>query len=281
MTDGFVRRVIVGSGDVDSTVTFLGLFGFVVSGSRRGASGDAHELWGRSGPFDSVELCSPLATGGPFIDVLPTDGSNGARAGWESGPAALDIYVRDLDVAVAQLSDAGHRVSPVGEISLGPMTMRQAMVSGPEALAVVLVESTHRRSSVLDTHGDALFSEPHSVVWVVDDHPSEVATWVAAGWTAGPTISFSEPTISDELGLADRPAAITMTTVSDPTVGAARLELMSFDDHRSSPAIDAAPAASGRPPMRGVAAVVVSRFDGCTARGLLTPGGVRVVVDIS
>ena len=85
------------------------------------------------------------------------------------GPRALDIYTTDMDGVLAELSAAGWLVSGPGTISVGPVTMRQALVVGPDGLPVVLVESTHRRSSLLDEFPDRRCSDPHSVVWCVDD----------------------------------------------------------------------------------------------------------------
>jgi len=115
------------------------------------------------------------------------------------------------------------------------MRMRQQMVTGPDGLAVVLVDSTHRRSSVCDMADPPLHSEPHSVVWSVADHAGELDRWRVAGWTPGATIGFSEPSVSAELGLPESPTPITMTMLSDADVAPIRLELMTFDDHQPDP----------------------------------------------
>jgi hypothetical protein len=182
-------------------------------------------------------------------------------------------------------------VSPEAVVEAGPMRMRQVMVRGPEGLAVVLVDSTHRRSSACDLPAAPLHSEPHSVVWCVADHGAEVDRWVAAGWTAGPTIGFAEPTISDELGLPERPTPITMTMLSDPDVSSVRVELLTFDDHRSGGG-GAAPTALASLVARvgrlddavarwGAGASfgpVVGLDGGARARAGTTAGGVRLVL---
>ena len=62
----------------------------------------------------------------------------------------------------------------------------------------------------------------------VADHAGELDRWRSAGWTAGATIGFSEPSVSAELGLPESPTPITMTMLSDVDVAPIRVELMTL-----------------------------------------------------
>ena len=183
----------------------------------------------------AVRLAAPDAPDRATVLVVADVDPGRPTVGWQLGPRALDIYTTDLDRGVAAARAAGWPTSPEAVIAGGPMRMRQQMVTGPDGLAVVLVDSTHRRSSVCDLSDAPLHSEPHSMVWSVVDHAASWSGGPAAGWTAGATISFSEPTVSDELGLPESPTPITMTMLSDAGVAPIRVELMTFDDHPPIP----------------------------------------------
>ncbi|MFM7062479.1 MAG: VOC family protein [Actinomycetes bacterium] len=213
-----VAAVRVRTTDAARTGAFLGLLGFV--------AGDDGALVVPDGAPVAVEL--------DVVTVAPV-----APAGFDRGPRALDVYTNDMDAVLAELVAAGWPVSGPGTVSVGPVTMRQALVVGPDGLPVVLVESTHRRSSLLDEHPERRCSEPHSVVWCVDDLDAEAARWAAAGWTLGPVLSFSEPAVSDYLGLPRSPVPIRMVMIADESVAPVRLELLEFADDAGGP-LDAA-----------------------------------------
>ena len=230
---GPVAEVVVGATDIAVVVGFLGLFGLVQIDSVEIGDDEAQHLFGVPAIADrAVRLAAPAAPGRATVLVVPTLIPGRPTVDWELGPRALDIYTTDLDRGIAAAAGAGWTVSPEAVLAGGPMRMRQQMVTGPDGLAVVLVDSTHRRSSVCDMADPPLHSEPHSVVWSVADHAAERERWRVAGWTAGATIGFSEPSVSDELGLPESPTPITMTMLSDAEVAPIRLELMTFDDHQ-------------------------------------------------
>lgn len=231
---GPVAEVVLGVADPPALIPFLSTFGLGLLDQVHLDADQAELLTGRpAGTGAALRLASPHAPDRSTVLVVPTAAPSAPVTGWTTGPRALDLYSADLDVSLAAVEAAGLVASPEAVLAGGPMRMRQVLVGGPEGLGVVLVDSTHRRSSVCDLPEAPLHSEPHSVVWCVPDHAGELARWVAAGWTAGATISFSEPTVSDELGLPERPTPITMTMLSDPDVGSVRVELLSFDDHPS------------------------------------------------
>jgi hypothetical protein len=199
--------VVIGASDVEASAAFFETF-----------------------CFERTSATTLRVPGGAPVDIVlaATDAPGRAPRGYELGPRALDLYTTDIERGLAVAADAGYMTSPIGTISMGPVTMRQALVTGPDGVPVVLVESTHRRSSILDREPDRLFSEPHSVVWAVDDVDTEAAWWVEQGATKGMDLRFSEPAVSEYLGLPDSPVEIRMTMISDVAVSPLRLELLEF-----------------------------------------------------
>ena len=199
--------VVVGASSVEATVAFFSVFG-----------------------FEERSAGVMRVPGGAPVDIVieATDRVARAPRDYEIGPRALDLYTTDIERGVSVAADAGHTTSPIGTIAMGPVIMRQALISGPDGVPVVLVESTHRRSSILDREPDRLFSEPHSVVWAVADLDTEAALWVEHGATKGMDLRFSEPAVSEYLGLPDSPVEIRMTMLCDAEVSPLRLELLEF-----------------------------------------------------
>jgi len=253
--------VVVATTDRFETERFLQLFDFDPADASR-------SRWAvPGGAAVAIELIDAEITGEPVRN-------------FSCGPRALDVYTADIDRALDVASDEYWCVSSIGTISLGPVVMRQAMIEGPDGFDVVLVESTHRRSSLLDDDPRRLFSEPHSVVWCVPDRNAEAARWAAAGFTIGADLEFREPAVSDYLGLPRSPVTILMQMISGPAVEPVRLELLEFPDDRADPdGIE-----EGAPIRGGLHAVVFTTDDvDATAGALaidertgLTPGGIRV-----
>lgn len=214
MTVGPITGIAIAATDEGVVGEFLGLFGLFDTGGR-----------------------------GAQITIIDCDHTAEPHTGFECGPRAIDLYVSDLDLALKTLPPDSYAVSPVAEIRMGPVHMRQVMLTGPDAVQIVLVESTHRRPSLLDEQPNRMFSEIHSVVWCVPDRDEEARRWVAAGFTKGMDLAFEEPSLSPYLGLPKPSVPIEMVMLSDEAVSATRLELLSFpgnaqpagaDDRRGS-----------------------------------------------
>ncbi len=231
--------VVIGASDPVEMVEFLGAFGFVVDGTRIVTEAEASALFGLDHQTAETTLRSPGDT--TTLAVVATPIAGVAPAGYDSGPRAMDLYVTDLDAASAAIEariapTGGTSVSPVAVIELGPVKMRQRMITGPDGLGIVLVESNMRRTSTLDEDAERMISGVHSVVWVVPDRDAEALWWQSEqGATKGMDLAFSEPAVSDYLGLVDRPVEIAMTMLADPEVSPCRLELLEFIGRARAP----------------------------------------------
>ena len=225
--------LVVGATSPEATCAFLGAFGLVETGTREVGPGEATALYGLDRVTTETRLVTPGAER-PAVWVVGCDRAGGLPAGFQRTARAFDIYTWSMDEALDHLAFVGIGAGPVGTLSVGPVTMRQCLVPGPDGLAVVLVESTHRRPSLLDDGGPGgpvpLFSQGHSVVWCVERMDAEAALLVAAGLTKGIDLAFTEAEVSTYLDLPRSPVPIRMTMLADAAVDPLRLELLEFPD---------------------------------------------------
>lgn len=226
--------LVLGATDPEATVAFLSAFGLVEVARREIDSETSTALYGLDGRTTEIELATE-GTEDSKVWVVACEVPGQAPADFERRPRAFDIYTSSMDDALDHLRFVGVAPGPVGTLAVGPVTMRQCLVPGPDGTAVVLVDSSHRRGSLLDADADAgsgprLFSEGHSVVWCVDSMDSEAALLASAGLTKGMDLAFTEPEVSTYLGLPRSPVPIRMTMLSGESVDPLRLELLEFSE---------------------------------------------------
>jgi hypothetical protein len=138
-------------------------------------------------------------------------------------------------------------VSPVARIELGPLVMRQAMVRGPDALPLVLVEANRRRPTVLDADPGRLHSEVHSIVWAVADVDAASGPLEQAGLTRALDVPIADPEVAKVLGVPPEQARIRMALLGDPDGPAPRMELLAFNDPPTSPVSSDSPLGACEP----------------------------------
>ncbi len=258
---------MIGASNPAVTIDFLAAFGFEVRGTSIVSESTAVELYSLSHETTETQLAN--LHGGATLAIVATPHAGTARSAYQLGPRALDLYTGDIDSALALVEAGGlaSSISPIGDISLGPVVMRQALIMGPDGLPVVLVQSNMARSSVLDEHPELGFSDPHSVVWCVPERDPEAAWWQAQhGLTKGMDLGFSEPAVSTYLDLPDPVVPIHMTMLSDDAVAPARLELLAFPENPETPT-------DNGPLTGGIWAIRLT--DQPPARTDRSPGGVR------
>jgi len=205
-----IRGIDVAASDPAATRDFFAVFGYVEGG-------------------DGV--LSRSAGASVIISRSKTKGV--VRRGWDLGPRGLDVYVHDLDEALTHVAAAGWSGGAIGAIALGPIRMRQVLVAGPDGVPIVMVESSHRRPSLLDTESHWC-SEIYSVVWCVHDRDVEASLWTAAGATAGPPLEFADLSLGAYLDLPVADSPLRMITLASDDGASTRLELLSFPGQRVS-----------------------------------------------
>ena len=199
-----IRRVVIGVPHLERARAFWSLFGYRVEGDL-------------------------LSCGrGADIELRETASMGPSRVGWDLGPRGLDVYVADIEAALERLADSGVTSGPIAEIAVGPVRMRQCAVLGTSAEPVVLVESTHRRPSLLDDDPSRWCSEVYSVVWCVASRDAAASDWASRGATLGPPLAFSDPSMGPYLSLPVADAMLEMVTIADAAGSSTRLELLSF-----------------------------------------------------
>lgn len=280
--------VVVGSTNLDATEAFLGAFGLERRGTRDVDPGEMSGLYGLDRQGEELELGTP-GTDHSRVWVVSADGSGGPARDFERRPRALDIYTSSMDEAIEHLRLVGLAHGPVGTLAVGPVTMRQCLVEGPDGLGVVLVESSHRRVSLLDGDDGRLFSEGHSVVWSVDSMDDEAALLGAVGLTKGMDLAFTEAEVSTYLGLPRSPVPMRMTMLAGETVEPLRLELLEFSED-AGPQVSPDQLVGGLWALRhgtaadggGVEQLVAAGFEHRGSAGATTalssPGGIRLQV---
>ncbi|MGI9667745.1 MAG: hypothetical protein ACR2N2_11735 [Acidimicrobiia bacterium] len=241
--------VVVGATSVDATAEFFAVAGFTPQGASTGG----------------VHLLQQGASGAGIV-VLEASGPSVRREPYAAGPAAIDVYTSDIAQGAAAFEAAGYEVGRFADLSIGPVTLKQVRIHGPDHVPVVLVETSHRRSSLLDQEPDRLFSEGHSLVWVVNGRDDEASWWVDRGATKGMNLDFDTPATSVLLDLPDESVAVAMTMLSDEAVGPFRLELLEFT-HMASGA--RARQDADLPGIQGL------RFNDAEGEWAVSPGGVR------
>jgi hypothetical protein len=264
--NGPIRAVEIGVTDFASMSAFFAILGFAEN------VGSANSL--REGGQDEFERPGSLElkTGaGASLVLVPCNERSPHRTGFELGPRALDFYCHRIEAGLERFAEHGDwAVSEVADIALGPVRMRQVMIHGPEGVDVVLVESTHRRPSLLDTEPSRVFSELHSVVWCIPDRDTEAAWWVGSGATKGMDLRLSDPSLSGYLGLGNPEAQLEMVMLSDAEISPSRLELLSFPGVHDSQKLAPSSITDGS----GVRSLL---FDTVAPPGrTVTPGGISV-----
>jgi len=181
----------------------------------------------------------------------------------DDGPLVLDLYVRDLAAALASVEAVSHDHGPVGEVPVGSTVMRQCRVLGPDGVGVVLLESSQRRSSLLDDDPTRSISQVHSVLWNVPSINVALTAFAHSGLTVQFDATFPVGEVSHVLGLDATDQSMRMAMLCVDAGSPTRLELVEW------PGVDGAPY-DGRALRPGVVGLTFDVDDIDAAAGLLT-----------
>lgn len=173
------------------------------------------------------------------VRVVEVPGPAVRRGPFDGGPAALDLYSRDLQRSL-DLACTGH--GPRVRIELGPLVMHQVRLQGPDGLPVVLIDASSRRPSRLDDQPQVLHSEVHSLVWVVPSIDEALPLFTAAGLVVAFDLPLTSAAVSEVMGLPRPDVPIRMAMLSDAVQRPMRLELFEFPSDTGDP-FDPTPAA--------------------------------------
>lgn len=242
---GSATHVVIGATDIAATRSFFEAFGFVTDGGASLTRGLGHRT-----------------------EIMVVEAPSGRRLGaYDLGPRGLDLYSSNIEESLVVAATTGAEVGPVAVMELGPMTMKQVTVWGPDGIPLVLIENSSRRASLLDDHPEELHSEVHSLVWAVADRDSESQWWAQQGAVKGMDLAFREGAVSTFMGLPDPEVDLAMVMFANQANDPIRFELLEF------PGRDGAAFAGAD--VAGIQAVGFT-VPGATAGRVTSPGGVVI-----
>lgn len=239
--------VTIGASNIEGTARFFQTFGFVrVSGNRVGAF-PARELYGLPDATTEGVLEMPGALQG-YVRLVESALEAVEGGPLDRGPHAVDLYVRDMTLALEIVKNTHATIGPVAAYSVGPMSIKECKCVGPDGLALVLIEVNKRRPSVLDSAANLLFSEVHSAVAVVDSIDAAAPFWKSAGLKVVLDATFAEPTVAEFMHLPSPDTKLRLALFADDAQLPIRLEMIEFPEAigRNAPMIDARPLRPGR-----------------------------------
>ena len=235
--DWVFDHVVVGASDLAGTAAFFALHGFDPVATRVLGTAEA-DRYGLPAGVEEVVLGVEGAAGGR-VRLIASPLEPDAYSLYAPRAEALDVYSRDVRGSVAEAEGAGYEAAgPVADYAFGPMRLIQAMVHGPDEVALVYVDldpTTFRLPSVLDAEPERRHSELHSVVCVVDDLEAATAFFQdVAGLSLRATFPLTEPAVSRFMGLP-RESTMRMSVLSAEDAAPPRFELLQFDGEPADP----------------------------------------------
>jgi hypothetical protein len=221
-------HAVVGATDVAANVAFLAAFGFDVVDETSLSADASGALYGLDAATHQVLMQADGRRSGA-IRLVATTHPAPSRAPFDRGPLVLDLYTTAIEASRDVAAGAGADIGHLGTIELGPLVMRQVMVTGPDDLRVVLVEANHRRPSLLDDHPERPHSELHSVLWAVDTIDEAAPFWTdEGGLIQAHVFPVGLPVVSRIMGLPREDHELRMNLLVDDDQRAARVELFEF-----------------------------------------------------
>ncbi len=214
------RYAVLGCHDLPAAAGFLSALGF--RERRRGVLGAdaAAALYGLAGPAEEVLYLPEGAESGGLLLVAAPEGGTGIA----SGGYGVDVYTRDIEASVAELTAAGGVPSPIARWELGGRPFAECGLVGPGGIRVVLVEGSSRRASLLDGDEARRHSELQAAVHL--SHRCDTAFWTGLGLESLYSHRMVNPAVAALIGI-DRPDAEIVLDLFWDGRGA-RLELISF-----------------------------------------------------
>lgn len=223
-------HAVVGTADVVRSLAFLEAFGFEAAARRRVPALVARALYGLDADTEEVDVTAGgLARGA--IRLVRTPHGAGPHGVLEAGPHAIDVYSRNADASATVGAAAGGDCGPIGRYRLGPLSVAELEVIGPDHLALVVIDVDRRRPCLLDLNPERLHSEVHAVVWTVADVSASLPFWQErAGFALWIDTTVREPEIAKFMRLPRPDMALRLAVLAGPDGGAPRFELVGFPD---------------------------------------------------
>jgi len=223
-------HAVLGASDLEAAVAFYRRFGFdqtwhgvLAAEPARllyGLGRETRQSWlaaagGRPGGLRLVETPHPAEQTGPC----------------DHGPHAIDIYTRDIGASRALAAAAGARTGPIARYAVGPLEIQETKAVGPDSVALVFIQVSRRRPSLLDDDETRQHSELHSVVWVVDSVDDALGFWRdRAGLRPFLDATLRNPDVAAFMELPRPQTPLRLAMLADAELRPVRLELIEFPE---------------------------------------------------
>ena len=126
-------HVVIGATDVARMSAFLERMGLEPAGAGRLDAAAARDLYGIDAPLEERTLCARGAREGHVV-VVSTPHAAPAVGPFDRGAHAIDFYTTDIRRSLALAREAGAETHDFAEYKVGPLTIREGMAVGPDAL---------------------------------------------------------------------------------------------------------------------------------------------------
>ena len=228
--------VVVGASDMEAAARFLELFGFEKGLTAELPADVATALYGIGDPVHELLMVVP---GAPRGRVRLVASPNPARsfASFDARPFAIDLFTTDMEKSVELAVAGGYHSSPITDHHVGPLTIREVEITGPDKLVVTLLEpSAGRRPSVLDDDPDRLHSEVHAFVWSDTNLDEHIGYWTERGLQTLMDVVMETPGLGALVGAPDEDVKLRLTVFADePDARPIRVEYVEFIGKPSTP----------------------------------------------
>lgn len=222
------RDVVVGALDIECVADFLAMFGFERRSAGTIPGYAAARLYGLDGDAEEVLLTVPGVDDGR-IRIVATPNPPHRRAPFDERPFAIDLFSTDIEKSVALAASSGYDCSPITDHHLGPVTIREVEVIGPDRLVVTLLQNdAGRMSSILDSQPDRLHSEVHAFVWNGIDLDPQLQYWQQRGLQKLTDVILETPGLGALVGVPDEDVLLRLTVLADDQARPIRLEYVEF-----------------------------------------------------
>ncbi|MEO3786021.1 hypothetical protein ABGB12_22050 [Actinocorallia sp. B10E7] len=224
--------VVLGTNTMDATAAFLQNLGFAEV-DRTVLTADASQaLYGLTGEAEQRTFAVRDASGQALpgrIRVVRTDEEPLPYDAYRTGGHAIDVYCLDQEEGSRLAKEGGADVGETTVFKTPFFTLTGTFCIIPGGGPVVLLGAERRLPSVLDNDPSRIFSQVHSLIWVVPELGPSLEFFAAAGLPEVRRNVFdADPAVAGLMALPE-PVPFSMALLADEQSTPSRLELLGFD----------------------------------------------------
>lgn len=224
--------VVLGTNTLDATSAFLETIGFAETDRTVLTAEAAQALYGLGREAEQRTFAVRNAAGEALpgrIRVVHTDEEPLEYDAYRTGGHAIDVYCLDQEEGSRLAKGSGAEVGETTVFKTPFFTLSGTFCIIPGGGPVVLLGSERRLPSVLDEDPSRIFSQVHSLIWIVPELGPSLEFFAAAGLPEVRRNVFeADPAVAALMALPE-PAPFSMALLADEGSTPSRLELLAFD----------------------------------------------------